>query len=141
MRPNLCSCTYLPECLEEALQHQLALPGSVASISDAFQRTLSIFTTLFAPQYVLRTVFRRSFRISDAAGRGQPVEKVGVELVATTNRVLKPPKNGVFGTRSRVKAAIRGVFQQAEVFPELRGLPSRDRFARAKRVAHPPGRG
>jgi hypothetical protein len=23
---------------------------------------------------------------------GQPVEKVGVELVATTNRVLKPPK-------------------------------------------------
>ena len=50
------------------LQHQLALPGSVASISDAFQRTLSIFTILFAPQYVLRTVFRRSFRISDAVG-------------------------------------------------------------------------
>jgi len=49
---------------ERSLQHQLALPGSVASISDAFQRTLSIFTILFAPQYVLRTVFRRSFRIS-----------------------------------------------------------------------------
>jgi hypothetical protein len=67
-KPVVGRLSHLPKLVEGALQHQLALPGSVASMSDVFQRTLSIFTTLFAPQYVLRTVFRRSFRISDAVG-------------------------------------------------------------------------
>ena len=44
--------------------------------------------------------------------RHEPVEKVGVELIATTNRAQKRPKTGVFGTRTGAKANTKGVFQQ-----------------------------
>ena len=55
-------------------------------------------------------------------GRGQPVEKVGVELVATTNRAPIAPKAACLvpiGVRFGVKAATKGVFQHAGVFSEV----------------------
>jgi hypothetical protein len=49
----------------------------------------------------------------------QRVEKVGFELVATTNRVLNGPKAAClvsFGARPGVRMATKGVFQQADAF-------------------------
>jgi hypothetical protein len=48
----------------------------------------------------------------------QHVEKVGFELVATTNRVLNGPKAAClvsFGAGAGVNMATKGVFQQAGV--------------------------
>src|SRR5215207_10846125 len=56
-------------------------------------------------------------------GRGQPVEKVGVELVATPNRAPIAPKAACLvpiGVRFEVKAATKVVFQQPGVFSEAR---------------------
>jgi hypothetical protein len=49
----------------------------------------------------------------------QPVEKVGVELIATINRASNGTKTGVFGSRSEAKAIIKGVFQHAVTFYAL----------------------
>jgi hypothetical protein len=51
--------------------------------------------------------------------RCQPVEKVGVELVATTNRAQNALRAAClvpFGAQLRVKAATKGVFQQPVTF-------------------------
>ena len=53
---------------------------------------------------------------TEALGRYQPVEKVGMELKATTNRARKAPKTGVFGIGSGPKASTKGVFQRAVLF-------------------------
>ena len=52
----------------------------------------------------------------------QLVEKVGFELVATTNRVLNGPKAASlvsFGAGPGVRMATKGVFQHAGVFSEI----------------------
>ena len=57
-------------------------------------------------------------------GRLQLDEKVGAELIVTTNRAPEAPikpKYGVFGTQSGVKASVEGVFQQAGKFSEVWG--------------------
>jgi hypothetical protein len=46
----------------------------------------------------------------------QPVEKVGVELMATKDRAWKGTKTGVSGSQSGAKASTKGVFQQAGGF-------------------------
>src|SRR5215216_7741723 len=46
----------------------------------------------------------------------QPVEKVGIELKATTNRAWKAPKPAYLVPNSGVKAGTKGVFQQADPF-------------------------
>jgi hypothetical protein len=56
-----------------------------------------VFLSIFMTLSLLNTpatgsVFSRSFRISDAVGTVQRVEKAGVDLIATTNRALKAPK-------------------------------------------------
>ena len=51
------------------------------------------------------------------------VEKVGIELIATPNRARNAPKAVClvpFGARSWVKAATKDVFQQPDVFYEVR---------------------
>jgi hypothetical protein len=53
--------------------------------------------------------------------RSQPVEKVSVELVATTNRAPIAPTAACsvpFGARSGVIAGTKGVFQQPGAFSE-----------------------
>jgi hypothetical protein len=60
---------------------------------------------------------------TEVPSRCQPVEKVGVELVATTNRAPIAPKATCLvpiGVRFEVNAAIKGVFQQPDAFSELR---------------------
>jgi hypothetical protein len=55
-------------------------------------------------------------------GRSQRVEKVGFELVATTNRVLNGPKAAClvsFGAGPGVRMATKGVFQQPGAFSEV----------------------
>jgi len=52
----------------------------------------------------------------------QPVEKVGIELIATPNRARNAPKAVClvpFGARSWVKAATKDVFQQPGTFQAL----------------------
>jgi hypothetical protein len=52
----------------------------------------------------------------------QRVEKVGFELVATTNRVLNGPKAAClvsFGGGPGVRMATKGVFQQPDKFCEV----------------------
>jgi len=82
--------------------HQASRPGS---------RTLRPRLFFFSPLF---TELRR---------RGQPVEKVGIELIATPNRARNAPKAVClvpFGARSWVKAATKDVFQQPDVFYEVR---------------------
>src|SRR5215217_9224451 len=55
----------------------------------------------------------------------QPVEKVGIELIATPNRARNAPKAVClvpFGARSWVKAATKDVFQQPDTFHALGGI-------------------
>jgi len=52
--------------------------------------------------------------------RGQPVEKVGVELMATKNRARNVPEPVCLVDDLGRRRAPRGVFQHAEVFSEVR---------------------
>ena len=55
-------------------------------------------------------------------GRGQPVEKVDVGLIAITNRAPNAPRTAYlvpFGAGSGANASTKGVFQQAGVFSEV----------------------
>ena len=52
-------------------------------------------------------------------GSGQLVEKVGFELVATTNQARNPPKSAYLVPALGFKQAQREFFQQAVVFLEV----------------------
>src|SRR5215208_4342947 len=92
-----------------ALQHRLALPRSTALILGALGRILSVFITLSLLNRQQRAVFRRSFRISDAVGTLQAVEKVVARGICAPELVvldLRPSSNKSPAKRTSNRASL-----------------------------------
>lgn len=69
----------------------------------------------FCAPALLLALYTRGVR-----GRGQRVEKVGIELIETSNQARKVQKPACLAPDLECERGIKGVFQQPGVFSELR---------------------